>query len=148
MGMVMHVGSSSIAGWLAYQHTIPGYVSILWLENPTDLSRQIGFMVVEPEGMTTSEPKPGHEVSLAAQRAIRSRLRRVEGQVRGVQAMVEARRPCSETLTQINAASAALREVSLLLVSDHLRDDLARVGGGMPRDIDVLIALLRKAMRQ
>ncbi len=49
------------------------------------------------------------------------RLRRIEGQVRGVQRMVEDERYCIDVLTQINAIQAALDKVSLGLLDDHAR---------------------------
>ena len=47
------------------------------------------------------------------------RLRRVEGQVRGIQKMVDEDRYCIDVLTQISAAKAALDRVALLLLADH-----------------------------
>jgi CsoR family transcriptional regulator, copper-sensing transcriptional repressor len=47
------------------------------------------------------------------------RLRRVEGQVRGVQGMVEEERYCIDVLTQIAAIQAALDKVALGLLDDH-----------------------------
>jgi DNA-binding FrmR family transcriptional regulator len=52
---------------------------------------------------------------------IRNRLRRVEGQVRGIQGMVEADRYCIDVLQQITAAQAALDKVALALVAEHCR---------------------------
>lgn len=52
--------------------------------------------------------------------AFRRRLARIEGQVRGIQRMVEEDRYCIDVLTQINAVSAALKSVSLALLSDHI----------------------------
>ena len=49
------------------------------------------------------------------------RLRRMEGQVRGIQQMVEDDRYCIDVVTQVNALTAAAREVSLLVLEDHLR---------------------------
>ena len=49
------------------------------------------------------------------------RLRRVEGQVRGVERMVEEDRYCIDVLTQISAAQAALDKVALGLMDDHAR---------------------------
>jgi DNA-binding FrmR family transcriptional regulator len=53
-------------------------------------------------------------------RAIR-RLRRVEGQVRGLQQMVEDGRYCADILVQVSAAHEALRGVGKLLMANHLR---------------------------
>ncbi|HEY6778898.1 MAG TPA: metal-sensitive transcriptional regulator [Thermoleophilaceae bacterium] len=50
-----------------------------------------------------------------------SRLRRVEGQVRGVERMVEEDRYCIEVLTQIGAIQAALDKVALGLLDEHAR---------------------------
>jgi CsoR family transcriptional regulator, copper-sensing transcriptional repressor len=50
-----------------------------------------------------------------------ARLRRVEGQVRGLQRLVDEDAYCIDVLTQISAANAALRGVAVLLLDDHLR---------------------------
>jgi DNA-binding FrmR family transcriptional regulator len=50
-----------------------------------------------------------------------NRLRRIEGQVRGVQGMVEDDRYCIDVLTQISAIQAALDKVALELMDDHAR---------------------------
>jgi CsoR family transcriptional regulator, copper-sensing transcriptional repressor len=50
-----------------------------------------------------------------------SRLRRVEGQVRGVERMVEEDRYCIDVLTQIGAIQAALDKVALGLLDEHAR---------------------------
>lgn len=48
------------------------------------------------------------------------RLRRVEGQVRGLQQMIEGDRYCIDVLTQISAATKALQAVALELLDEHL----------------------------
>ncbi len=48
------------------------------------------------------------------------RLRRAEGQVRGVQRMVEEEKYCLDILTQVSAATKALERVALSLLEDHL----------------------------
>ena len=48
------------------------------------------------------------------------RLRRIEGQVRGLQRMVEDDTYCIDVLTQVSAATKALQSVALLLMQDHL----------------------------
>jgi len=50
-----------------------------------------------------------------------NRLRRIEGQVRGVQGMVNDDRYCIDVLTQISAIQAALDKVALELMDDHAR---------------------------
>ncbi|AXB48233.1 metal-sensitive transcriptional regulator [Amycolatopsis albispora] len=61
------------------------------------------------------------------------RLRRVEGQVRGLQRMVENDEYCIDILTQISAATKALQSVSLGLMDEHLKHCVAEAiaeGGG------------------
>jgi DNA-binding FrmR family transcriptional regulator len=50
-----------------------------------------------------------------------ARLRRIEGQVRGIEAMVQDDRYCVDVLTQISAIQAALDKVALGLLDDHAR---------------------------
>jgi CsoR family transcriptional regulator, copper-sensing transcriptional repressor len=54
-------------------------------------------------------------------KGLQDRLRRVEGQVRGLQRMVEEERYCIDVLTQVNSAVAALRAVGMGLLDDHVR---------------------------
>src|SRR6185437_949553 len=51
---------------------------------------------------------------------VRRRLRRIEGQVRGLQRMVDEDTYCIDVLTQISAATRALQSVALELLGDHL----------------------------
>jgi len=60
------------------------------------------------------------------------RLRRIEGQARGLQRMVEEEQYCIDILTQVSAMTKALQSVSLGLLDDHLNHcvvDAARAGG-------------------
>ena len=52
---------------------------------------------------------------------LQARLKRIEGQVRGVQGMVEEDRWCIDVITQISAIQAALDKVALGLLDDHAR---------------------------
>jgi DNA-binding FrmR family transcriptional regulator len=52
--------------------------------------------------------------------AVRKRLRRIEGQVRGLQRMVDEDAYCIDVLTQISATTKALQAVALELLEDHL----------------------------
>ncbi|MCM2265533.1 MAG: metal-sensitive transcriptional regulator [Desulfuromonadales bacterium] len=74
-----------------------------------------------------------------------SRLRRIEGQVRGLCGMVEQDRDCIEVLQQITSVSGALRGVWVQIVGDHLRGCIAKTA--MDQDeklIDELIEHLQK----
>jgi DNA-binding FrmR family transcriptional regulator len=62
------------------------------------------------------------------------RLRRAEGQVRGIQRMVESDTYCIDILTQVSAATKALENVALVLLDDHLAHcvaEAAREGGSV-----------------
>lgn len=77
------------------------------------------------------------------------RLRRIEGQVRGVERMVEDDRYCIDVLTQISAIRAALDKVALGLLEDHARHCV--IGG--PDDkkadrTDELMASIARLMRR
>jgi DNA-binding FrmR family transcriptional regulator len=52
---------------------------------------------------------------------ILARLRRMEGQVRGVQRMVEEDKYCVDILTQISSIIAAARSIGLVILEDHIR---------------------------
>lgn len=52
--------------------------------------------------------------------AVTKRLRRIEGQIRGLQRMVDEDQYCIDVLTQISAATSALRAVAVGLLEDHL----------------------------
>jgi DNA-binding FrmR family transcriptional regulator len=61
-----------------------------------------------------------------------NRLKRIEGQVRGLQRMVEEDTYCIDVLTQVSAVKKALETVALSLLDEHLRHcvtDAARAGG-------------------
>ncbi|MCA0331491.1 MAG: metal-sensitive transcriptional regulator [Actinobacteria bacterium] len=71
--------------------------------------------------------------------AILARLKRIEGQVRGLHRMVDEDTYCIDVLTQVSAATRALENVALLLLEDHLdhcvRD--AAVQGGAEADAKI-----------
>ncbi len=73
----------------------------------------------------TNRPGPANQerrsTSYAHDKAkILARLRRMEGQVRGVQRMVEEDQYCIDILTQVSAATKALQSFSLELIEEHL----------------------------
>ncbi|MFG1924251.1 MULTISPECIES: metal-sensitive transcriptional regulator [Cryptosporangium] len=69
---------------------------------------------------------------IADKDAYLKRLRRIEGQIRGLQRMVEQEEYCIDILTQVSAATKALQSVALGLLDEHLAHcvvDAARNGG-------------------
>ncbi|MCF8539564.1 MAG: metal-sensitive transcriptional regulator [Candidatus Nanopelagicales bacterium] len=61
----------------------------------------------------------------ADKEAVLKRLKRIEGQVRGIERMVEEDTYCIDVLTQVSAATKALQSVALVLVGDHLNHCVA-----------------------
>ena len=68
--------------------------------------------------MATTDGRPTRGYT-ADKDAVLKRLRRIEGQVRGVAGMVEEDRYCIDVVTQVTAIQAALDKVALELLSDH-----------------------------
>jgi DNA-binding FrmR family transcriptional regulator len=66
--------------------------------------------------ITDAAPSRGYSATKAQ---LKSRLKRIEGQVRGVEKMVDDDRYCIDVLTQISAIQAALDKVALGLLDDH-----------------------------
>ncbi|MEE8602884.1 metal-sensitive transcriptional regulator [Euzebya tangerina] len=80
--------------------------------------------------------EPGY-VTGGDQAALLRRLKRIEGQVRGVHRMVEEDTYCIDVLTQVSAIKRGLEKVSVLLVEDHLRGcvlDAAKSGDDAEAD--------------
>jgi DNA-binding FrmR family transcriptional regulator len=77
------------------------------------------------------------------------RLRRIEGQVGGLQRMVSEDRYCIDVLTQISAVQAALDKVALGLLDDHAQHCLARAAPGeREAKTDELLAAVGRLMRR
>lgn len=82
-------------------------------------------------------------------KALLGRLRRIEGQVRGVQRMVEEDRYCVDILVQLAAIRSALDEVGLMILADHIRGcvtDAVRNGEGAPV-VEELVQAVRRLVR-
>ena len=76
---------------------------------------------------------PGYEMS---KEQLLTRLRRVEGQIRGISQMVESDRYCIDVLTQISAVNKALQSVAVGLLDDHLRHCVADAVSAGGRDAE------------
>ena len=79
------------------------------------------------------------------------RLRRVEGQIRGLQRMVEDDTYCIDVLTQVAAATKALQSVSIGLLDEHVRHCVREAAGeGAARTdemIDEAVAVIARLVR-
>ncbi|MFL5402247.1 MAG: metal-sensitive transcriptional regulator [Gemmatimonadales bacterium] len=79
--------------------------------------------------------------------AIATRLRRIEGQVRGIQRMVDEERYCADVLTQISSVQEALRGVSRTLLHNHLKYCATEaIRSGNPEEADAMYEELMDLM--
>jgi CsoR family transcriptional regulator, copper-sensing transcriptional repressor len=96
--------------------------------------------------MTTAPPARGYS---ATKDQLLKRLRRIEGQVRGVEGMVEDDRYCIDVLTQISAVQAALDKVALGLLDDHAHHCVIGAGEDQQADrTEELMAAVGRLMRR
>ena len=80
--------------------------------------------------------------------AIQRRLRRIEGQVRGIEGMVEDDRYCIDIVTQLIAAQAALDKVALELLEDHAKHCVIGAETGRQDErTEELMGAVRRLMR-
>ena len=85
----------------------------------------------------------------ATKEQLLTRLRRIEGQVEGIEHMVENDRYCIDVLTQISAAQAALDKVALGLLDDHAKACVVDAEGPeRPARADELMGAVARLMRR
>ena len=81
-------------------------------------------------------------------RDLMNRLKRIEGQVRGIEKMVEKDVYCTDILTQVVAVNAALNSFNKVLLANHVRTCVAEnIRNGNDEVIDELVSLLQKLMK-
>jgi DNA-binding FrmR family transcriptional regulator len=100
---------------------------------------------------TRKTQQHGYERSQRTE-ALRNRLRRVEGQVRGIQKMLEEGRYCVDVLTQLDAARAALARVQDQVLEAHLNHCVGDALDGSDvserrQKVDEVVTLLQKFRR-
>jgi len=79
---------------------------------------------------------------------LQARLRKIEGQVRGLQRMVDEDQYCLDILTQVSSVVAALRAVGMGLLDDHVRHcvrESIEQGGGDEKVEELMAAVARFA---
>ena len=76
-----------------------------------------------------------------------TRLRKIEGQVRGLQKMIEDDRWCPDIVTQIGSATGALQEVAVGLLNDHLHHCVLAANGDTAARLDEVTATIRQVVR-
>lgn len=80
-----------------------------------------------------------------------ARLRKIEGQVRGLQRMIEEDRWCPDVVTQVASVTRALQEVSVGLLNDHLQHCVLDTARGSTAEgrarLDEVAATIRQVVR-
>lgn len=101
--------------------------------------------------MKSSTPRHAHGVDPEVKERNLKRLRRIEGQVRGLQRMVEEERYCADVLTQISSVHQALRAVGRELVRNHLKHCAAQAIEEGPEEAeamyDEIVDMMHKHLR-
>jgi CsoR family transcriptional regulator, copper-sensing transcriptional repressor len=85
-------------------------------------------------GAKMADGTPGSAVDPEIKHSIGTRLRRIEGQVRGLQKMVEEERYCPDVLMQLSSVQEALRGVGRNLLYNHLKHCVTEVVQSTDRD--------------
>ena len=81
-------------------------------------------------------------------RDLMNRLKRIEGQVRGVEGMLENDAYCTDILMQVSAISSALNSFNKVLLANHMRSCVAdNIREGNDEIIDELVVTLQKLMK-
>lgn len=84
----------------------------------------------------------------AEQKALLTRLRRIEGQIRGLEKMVENDAYCPDILVQSSAATSALNSFNKVLLGCHIRSCVAEdIRAGKDETVDELCELLQRLMK-
>ncbi|HET8587475.1 MAG TPA: metal-sensitive transcriptional regulator [Candidatus Limnocylindria bacterium] len=94
------------------------------------------------------EPQHFRHAYTKDRRLLLNRLKRIEGQARGLQRLVDEEAYCLDVLQQVEALTAAADQVALLLIEDHLSGCLAHAiesGQGQPY-VNEVMAVVRRAV--
>lgn len=81
-------------------------------------------------------------------RALKNRLSRIEGQIRGIRGMIDSDAYCIDVLTQVSAVQAAISSFATELLSQHVRGCVVSdLKEGRDESVDELMKILEKLMR-
>jgi DNA-binding FrmR family transcriptional regulator len=96
--------------------------------------------------------RPGYQRSLRGYASGKDdylrRLRKIEGQVRGLHKMIEADAWCPDVVTQVASATRALQEVAVGLLNAHIRHCMMTTTPATPEDSDTYFAEMAATIRQ
>ena len=96
-----------------------------------------------PSGGKRKKPRTPEE-----RKALLVRLRRAEGQIRGIEKMVEEDAYCPDILTQVSAVTSALNSFNKELLACHMRSCVAEdIRSGSDDAIDEFVKLMQKLMK-
>lgn len=95
-----------------------------------------------------SEARKGKEPTQKLNDDLIKRLARIEGQIRGIQRMIQGDLPCDDILNQIAAVQSALRAVSARLLDNRIKSCIVEsINSGDLDTVDELIATIKRMMR-
>ena len=81
-------------------------------------------------------------------RALKNRLSRIEGQIRGISGMIDSDAYCVDILTQVSAVQAAISSFATVLLSQHVRGCVSEdIKQGRDETVDELCNIVEKLMR-
>jgi CsoR family transcriptional regulator, copper-sensing transcriptional repressor len=100
-----------------------------------------------PDARPGTRPRPVRGYASGKEDYLR-RLRKIEGQVRGLQKMIEAGTWCPDVITQVASATRALQEVAVGLLNDHLSSCVITAARSSPADGDARLAEVTSTIRQ
>ena len=80
-----------------------------------------GYVKQDGDGYMTQDTQSAQKALDADVESLLARLRRIEGQIRGIQRMLEEDRVCEDIVTQVMAARTALDQVSIHLLDHHVQ---------------------------
>jgi DNA-binding FrmR family transcriptional regulator len=109
-------------------------------------------MITNPTALCSCSTRPGdgtHAVAVdpEVKHAIATRLRRIEGQVRGLQKMVDDERYCADVLMQLSSVQEALRATGRALLHNHLKHCATEaIRSGSPEQADAMYEELLELM--
>jgi CsoR family transcriptional regulator, copper-sensing transcriptional repressor len=103
----------------------------------------------KPPRLGSSRPQRGYA---CGKEDYLRRLRKIEGQVRGLQKMIEADTWCPDVVIQVGSATRALQEVAVGLLNDHLRhcvltDARRSQDGQVAASVDDVVGAIRQVVR-
>ena len=118
---------------------------------PTKVKYPMGVYCEEKAMSGTEEtnlPERRKVRSEKERRDLMNRLKRIEGQVRGLQRMLEEDAYCPDILTQASAVNSALNSFCRVLLAEHLRTCVSRdLRAGREETVDELMDTLQKLMK-